>query len=228
MQSTSIRPSKKPRAAGEVLPRRSSNLCSRKHCAYWRECRDDYGGEVTREEWLLAMTEKVRPLFAAIKDPFPRVVYENGLAELEDTFVTARIVSGDNHPTLAEKHAIAVLAVFEEATVTRTRDVIQINIDGERGCTVLITSEAADIRLPTIEWTGGAYGPRESSRHWKRVALRPMDAAYRRLNKIIQAAMAARIAEYRNCCFCKREFPPERMTDDACHGCASAHRHIVY
>jgi hypothetical protein len=23
---------------GEVLPRRSSNLCSRKHCAYWQQC----------------------------------------------------------------------------------------------------------------------------------------------------------------------------------------------
>jgi hypothetical protein len=31
---------------GEVLPRRSSNLCSRKHCAYWRQCQADYGGEV--------------------------------------------------------------------------------------------------------------------------------------------------------------------------------------
>ena len=31
---------------GEVIPRRSSNLCSRKHCAYWRECQADYGGEV--------------------------------------------------------------------------------------------------------------------------------------------------------------------------------------
>ena len=31
---------------GEVLPRRSSNLCSRKHCAYWRECQADYGGYV--------------------------------------------------------------------------------------------------------------------------------------------------------------------------------------
>jgi hypothetical protein len=145
-----------------------------------------------------------------------------------DSFVTARIVSGDDDPTLAEKHAIAVLEVFGEANVTRTRDVIQIDIGGERGCTVLITSDAADIRLPTIEWTGGAYGPRESSRHWKRVALRPMDAAYRRLIKIIQAARAARLAEYQNCCFCKGEFPPEHMTDDACHSCASAHRHIVY
>ena len=31
---------------GEVMPRRSSNLCSRKHCAYWQQCQADYGGEV--------------------------------------------------------------------------------------------------------------------------------------------------------------------------------------
>ena len=145
-----------------------------------------------------------------------------------DGFVTALNVSGDNGPTLAEKHAVAVLEAFQEAKVTRTRDVIQIDIDGERGCIVLITSDTADIRLPTTEWTGGAYGPRESSRHWKRVALRPMGAAYRRLNSIIQAARAARLAEYRDCCFCKCAFPPEHMSDDAYHGCASAHRGVVY
>jgi hypothetical protein len=137
------------------------------------------------------------------------------------------IIGGDN-PTLAERHAIAVLDAYPSAEITRTRDVIQLDIDGERGCTVLITGEAADIRLPTIEWTHGAYGPRESSRHWRRVALRPTTAAYRKLNRLIEAVRVTRLAQFGSCCFCKQEFPPEHMTDDACHACASLHRGITY
>jgi CRISPR/Cas system-associated exonuclease Cas4 (RecB family) len=34
------------RRRGEVLPRRSSNRHSRKHCAYRQQCQADYGGEV--------------------------------------------------------------------------------------------------------------------------------------------------------------------------------------
>jgi hypothetical protein len=31
---------------GLYLPRRSSNLCSRRHCAYWQNCEAEYGGVV--------------------------------------------------------------------------------------------------------------------------------------------------------------------------------------
>jgi hypothetical protein len=32
--------------AGIHLPNRGSNLCSRKHCAFWRTCQDEHGGHV--------------------------------------------------------------------------------------------------------------------------------------------------------------------------------------
>ena len=32
--------------SGLYLPNRGSNLCSRKHCAFWRECQAEYGGAV--------------------------------------------------------------------------------------------------------------------------------------------------------------------------------------
>src|SRR5581483_7568627 len=32
--------------AGNFLPSRSSNMCSRKYCAFWRACQEAYGGEV--------------------------------------------------------------------------------------------------------------------------------------------------------------------------------------
>jgi hypothetical protein len=31
---------------GIFYPRRASNLCSRKYCAYWRRCEGEFGGEV--------------------------------------------------------------------------------------------------------------------------------------------------------------------------------------
>jgi CRISPR/Cas system-associated exonuclease Cas4 (RecB family) len=33
---------------GLYLPRRTSNLCSRKHCAFWRQCEHEFGGEVRK------------------------------------------------------------------------------------------------------------------------------------------------------------------------------------
>jgi hypothetical protein len=33
--------------AGHFLPSRSSNLCSRKYCSFWRRCQDDFGGRVS-------------------------------------------------------------------------------------------------------------------------------------------------------------------------------------
>ena len=32
--------------SGLYIPNRGSNLCSRKHCAFWRECTAEYGGSV--------------------------------------------------------------------------------------------------------------------------------------------------------------------------------------
>jgi hypothetical protein len=137
-------------------------------------------------------------------------------------------LGSDIGQTQAERHAKAILAAYPDAHVTRTRDVIQLDIDEDRGCTVLITGEAAEIRLPAIEWTRGACGPRASSQHWKRVSLGRVRTHYRRLFAAIEAARAARVAEHQRCCFCQQEFPPEHMTADACHACASAHRGIVY
>jgi hypothetical protein len=136
--------------------------------------------------------------------------------------------SGDDGLTFAERHAEAVLQLFPDSEVTRTRDAIQLDIYGEAGCKVLITREAAELRLPTIEWTMGSYGPRQSSRLWKRIVVRHSAVGYRRLGLAINAAIAARRSEFRDCAYCGTAFPPERMTDGACHGCASTHMGIVY
>lgn len=140
----------------------------------------------------------------------------------------ARIEGCNDEATIAERHALQVLTSFPARVITSSAGIVVLSIDGDKGCVALITAEAAEIRLPTTEWTCGAYGPRESTRFWKRVSLQGPRSSYKKLDEVIGAAIEARKAEFRPCCFCKGEFPPEHMADDACHGCASAERGIVF
>ena len=64
---------------------------------------------------------------------------------------------------LVERNAERVIALMPEGRIERTRDSLQIDIGDERGIVVLVTPEAFEIRLPTVEWTCGAYGPAASS-----------------------------------------------------------------
>ena len=99
---------------------------------------------------------------------------------------------------LVEANASRVLDLYPHAHVTRTRDAIQIDIrtdpDEARGATVLVTPEAYELRLPTIEWTAGAYGPAASTRYFKRVnGHRLTDEA---LASLLQETIARRDAEF--------------------------------
>jgi hypothetical protein len=131
-------------------------------------------------------------------------------------------------PTRAEQLTMEIVRQFPSAAVTPLLGVVYIEIPGERGCVAMITAETVDIRLPTIEWTCGSYGPRRASRPWKRIRLPQSSRAGRKLLRAIEAALAYRQSEFKPCTFCKEEFPPESRTDDACHDCSSKHRQIVY
>ena len=100
--------------------------------------------------------------------------------ELRQRIDPERRYLGDGFRTV-EHLALLVLKYLPEAEVTRTRDVIQLDHGGERGIVVLITPEAIEVRLPTIEWTKGAYGPAKTSRLWKRIAA----------GKLVEAALPA-------------------------------------
>jgi hypothetical protein len=65
---------------------------------------------------------------------------------------------------LVEENAAKVLNMLPAAVVERTRDCIQIDYGGNTGIVVLITAEAISLRMPTVEWTKGSYGPAPSSR----------------------------------------------------------------
>ena len=129
---------------------------------------------------------------------------------------------------LVEHHAARVLELYPLAHVSRTLDAIQIDIhtdpDGERGVTVLVTPEAYELRLPTTEWTAGAYGPAGSTRYLKRVTTRK--TAGEALDAIIRDAIARRDAEFQPCRYCERPTPPEHSHRDVCHACAERHLRV--
>jgi hypothetical protein len=96
-----------------------------------------------------------------------------------------------------EKNALRVLEFLPLGMLTRTRDAIQIDDGDERGISVLITAEAVEFRLPTVEWTMGAYGPAATTRLWKRVRFAALSD--KRLGSLIRAARETRRSEFINC-----------------------------
>jgi hypothetical protein len=117
-----------------------------------------------------------------------------------------------------------LLVKFPEAKPSRTRDCIQIDYLGEEGVVILLTPEAVDVRLPTIDWTQGAYGPAASSRLQKRHELADSSG----IMKSIHEALSKRQAQFNECPYCHKTFPPERMAAGACHSCAERHLNVVF
>jgi len=87
----------------------------------------------------------------------------------------------------------------------------------ERRVTLLVTAEALALRLPTIEWTGGPHSPAESTRLWKRVLWRLIDAAFEKRRR-----------ELVRCRFCQEPTPPEHRHGRVCHGCAEGRVGMVH
>jgi hypothetical protein len=128
---------------------------------------------------------------------------------------------------LMERHAARVFACEPMATLTRTRDVIQFDVD-RPGCrvTLLVTAEALELRLPTVEWPA-PHLPLASTRLWKRVLCsRLRDEAA--LRALIDAAFEQRRRELVPCRFCRRPTPPEHRHGRTCHGCAEGRLGIVH
>jgi hypothetical protein len=125
-----------------------------------------------------------------------------------------------------ETLALRILERIPGGNVSRTRDVIQINDSGEEGVCLVITAEAIEFRLPSIEWTCGAYGPAPTSVLWKRVKWDGLSDE--KFDALLAAARRARQAQFRTCRFCGDRFPPEHRHGNVCHGCAEKHLGVVH
>lgn len=91
---------------------------------------------------------------------------------------------------------------------------------------VVLTPEALEVRLPTVAWTQGAYGPAASSTLWQRVLWESISTAD--VYALCTDALRVREKQFVPCRFCGREFPPEHRHDDVCHGCAERELGIVH
>jgi hypothetical protein len=136
--------------------------------------------------------------------------------------------SPDSHGLLmVEGRARLVLKHLPGAEVSRTRDAVQIDWGGTEGIVVLVTPEALELRLPTVEWTCGSYGPAASSRLWRRVEWAAIGDG--RLSALLRNCKRARARQFRRCKYCGERVPPEhRVSADVCHGCASRHEGVVF
>src|SRR6056297_1759807 len=121
--------------------------------------------------------------------------------------VDLELPNDDDAMTRVERNASRVLLLVTATSVERTRDVVQIDVGEERGIVVVVTPDTIELRLPTVEWTRGTYGPRPSSRPWTRLDPDQLDDS--ELLASIDQARTARAAEFTVCRYCGLSLPPE-------------------
>ena len=125
-----------------------------------------------------------------------------------------------------DERALQLLEVLPEATVERTRDAIEITVDDvmENGVVLILTPEALELRLPSMDWVHPHWSV-PTSRLWKRVKWERIEDLY----DLVAEAREKRRAEFRECKFCHERFPPEgRHGRAVCHVCAEEHLGIVH
>ena len=144
----------------------------------------------------------------------------------------ARIDPDNHYPAeglrVVERLALQVLEHLPAAHLERTRDAIQLAHGGDAGIVVLVTAESVELRLPTVEWTGGAYGPAPASRLWKRVRAASLLDDASPLAELLERAHEARLRQFKTCRYCKKLVPQEYRHGTTCHSCAERFEGIVH
>lgn len=129
--------------------------------------------------------------------------------------------------------ANALVRMLSDSEMARTRDAIQIDYLGDEGVVLLLTPETLEIRLPTVDWTQGTYGPCASTRRYQLIDVddfirgdgRPDEAS---LLAAVMRGVEARGAEFKPCRYCGECFPIEQRHGDACHGCAEREEGVIH
>lgn len=98
---------------------------------------------------------------------------DSGEPDLEEAL--ARLDPGRRYPAYALRYmdrvAWMLLHLMPAATMERTRDVYQFTLEDPGGIVVLITPEELQIRLPSIDYTTGYWGPVSVSRPFKKLRI---------------------------------------------------------
>jgi hypothetical protein len=129
-------------------------------------------------------------------------------------------------PFQTDSHALELLQLLPGAELTRTRDVIQLDEPDRRGIVALVTPEALELRMPTIEWQG-PHTPVLGSKLWRRVEWRTLKKGD--LARLVAAARRARARQFRRCTHCGELFEPGHMHDaHTCQGCAERYLGVVH
>ena len=131
-----------------------------------------------------------------------------------------------------ERVALVVTRWRSPFTLGRTRDAIEIRFptgheDGA-DLVVIVTPEAMELRVPTIEWTEGSHGPAVSSVLWRRLEWGDGVIDEVALHGQLVALESAYMAGLRQCFHCGEKFIAARMSGKACHGCAEIFEGVVF
>ncbi len=120
-----------------------------------------------------------------------------------------------------------------EAAIHEACDVFVVEDTGNpmSAIVAVVTSDALELRLPTVEWTAGSHGPKRSTQLWQRLSLDEVDND-RLLRERLQAAGEARRRQWESCTHCGRDVPLEHRHQGGdhpcCHGCAGEHHSVIY
>ena len=129
--------------------------------------------------------------------------------------------------TVIEKNALKILKHLKGSSVERTSDSIQINYNDLKGIVVLVTNEAFEIRIPTIEWAGGSYDPVQTSDLWKRYEFKEINDD--EIGQLLNHGLDEQKKHIRTCSHCKKEFYESQMhSETVCHGCAERELGVLH
>ena len=133
--------------------------------------------------------------------------------------------------TSIEERAREVMAWRSPCRLERTQNVIEIQFpdpgDSDAVLVALVTNDALELRLSTIEWTCGSHGPALASDLWKRLTWTEVDEVGGVAVPLTALAEAHR-ERLERCDYCEQLFLPARMSDSACHGCAEKHDGVLF
>ena len=128
-----------------------------------------------------------------------------------------------------EQWAAQVSQLLPEAKVDRTTEVIQLttgDFRDELGVVILLSPEAMELRLPTLNWDG-PYTPVKTSCLWQRLALNELKKS--QLPRLIAEAQAQQQQSFFNCKYCGQRNPEGWMhSPDVCQSCAEKELGIVH